>query len=97
MSVYTVILVGVSLHKWPFPPYQRGFFCDDGSIRLSYRNSTVPTVALVAVGVTVPVVSVSQSVAQLARTARGHMRNDGTTHDQVNLGTNPDNSLIPRF
>ncbi|XP_062336725.1 phospholipid phosphatase 3-like isoform X2 [Osmerus eperlanus] len=56
--LFLVMLIGVSLHKWPYPPYQRGFFCDDSSISLSYKNSTVPTVALVTVGMTVPVASI---------------------------------------
>ncbi|XP_035993853.1 phospholipid phosphatase 3 isoform X2 [Fundulus heteroclitus] len=56
--LFLVILVGVFLHKSPFPPYQRGFFCNDESIRLAYKNSTVSTTVLTAVGVTVPVVSI---------------------------------------
>ncbi|MEQ2246834.1 Phospholipid phosphatase 3 [Ilyodon furcidens] len=53
-----VVLVGVFLHKCPFPPYQRGFFCNDESIRLPYKNSIVSTTVLTTVGVTVPVVSI---------------------------------------
>ncbi|XP_015228492.1 PREDICTED: lipid phosphate phosphohydrolase 3-like isoform X2 [Cyprinodon variegatus] len=56
--LFLVVLVGVFLHKSPFPPYQRGFFCNDNSIRLPYKNSTVSTTVLTAVGVTVPVVSI---------------------------------------
>ncbi|XP_072220094.1 phospholipid phosphatase 3-like isoform X2 [Leuresthes tenuis] len=56
--LFLVVLVGVFLHKSPFPPYQRGFFCNDNSIRLPYKNSTVPTAVLTAVGVTVPVISI---------------------------------------
>lgn len=56
-----VLLVAVFLHKSPFPPYRRGFFCDDNSIRLSYKGSTVSNTVLTAVGVTVPVVSVSSA------------------------------------
>ncbi|XP_013869278.1 lipid phosphate phosphohydrolase 3 isoform X2 [Austrofundulus limnaeus] len=56
--LFLVVLVGVFLHKSPFPPYQRGFFCDDSSIRLPYKNSTVSTAVLTAVGVAVPVVSI---------------------------------------
>lgn len=56
-----VLLVAVFLHKSPFPPYRRGFFCNDNSIRLSYKGSTVSNTALTAVGVTVPVVSVSSA------------------------------------
>lgn len=62
VSNHTVLLVAVFLHKSPFPPYQRGFFCSDNSIRLTYKSSTVSNTVLTAVGVTVPVVSVSPSV-----------------------------------
>ncbi|TDH06265.1 hypothetical protein EPR50_G00129240 [Perca flavescens] len=55
--LFLVLLVAVFLHKSPFPPYQRGFFCNDNSIRLTYKGSTVSTTVLSAVGVTVPVVS----------------------------------------
>ncbi|KAM4728990.1 phospholipid phosphatase 3-like isoform 2-T2 [Anableps anableps] len=56
--LFLVVLAGVFLHKSPFPPYQRGFFCNDESIRFPYKNSTVSTTVLTAVGVTVPVVSI---------------------------------------
>ena len=59
LSNHAVLLVAVFLHKSPFPPYQRGFFCNDNSIRLPYKSSTVSTTVLTAVGVTVPVASVS--------------------------------------
>ncbi len=62
VSNHTVLLVAVFLHKSPFPPYQRGFFCNDNSIRLTYKSSTVSNTVLTAVGVTVPVVSVSSAV-----------------------------------
>ncbi|KAK5622466.1 Phospholipid phosphatase 3 [Crenichthys baileyi] len=64
LSNHAVVLVGVFLHKSPFPPYQRGFFCNDESIRFPYKNSTVSTTVLTAVGVTVPVVSVSPGVVK---------------------------------
>ncbi|XP_030608423.1 phospholipid phosphatase 3-like isoform X3 [Archocentrus centrarchus] len=52
------MLAAVLLHKLPFRPYQRGFSCNDSSIRLPYKNSTVSTTVLTAVGFTVPVVSI---------------------------------------
>lgn len=64
LSKHAVMLVAVFLHKSPYPPYQRGFFCNDDSIKLPYKNSTVSTTALTAVGVTVPVVSVSLGVVK---------------------------------
>lgn len=59
LSNHAVMLVAVLLHKFPFPPYQRGFSCSDSNINLPYKNSTVSTALLTAVGFTVPVVSVS--------------------------------------
>ncbi|XP_004079110.1 phospholipid phosphatase 3 isoform X2 [Oryzias latipes] len=56
--LFLVVLVAVFLHKSPFPPYQRGFFCNDNSIRLPYKTSVVSTTVLTAVGFSVPVVSI---------------------------------------
>ncbi|KAM9791046.1 phospholipid phosphatase 3-like isoform X4 [Syngnathus typhle] len=56
--LFLVILVAVFLHKSPLPPYQRGFFCNDNSISLHYKSSTVSNTVLTAVGVTVPVLSI---------------------------------------
>lgn len=61
---HAVMLAAVLLHKLPFPPHQRGFSCSDSSIRLPYKNSTVPTTVLTAVGFSVPVVSVSSGVVK---------------------------------
>ncbi|KAI3375216.1 hypothetical protein L3Q82_021722, partial [Scortum barcoo] len=58
VSDHTVVLAAVFLHKSSFPPYRRGFFCNDNSIMLTYKSSTVSTTVLTAVGVTVPVVSI---------------------------------------
>lgn len=59
-----VVLVAVFLHKSPLPPHRRGFFCSDDSIRLSYQSSTVSSVVLTAVGVGLPVLTVSPAAAQ---------------------------------
>lgn len=64
VSDHTVVLVAVFLHKFPLPPHQRGFFCNDNSIKLTYKSSTVSNTALTAVGVTVPVVSVSPAAVR---------------------------------
>ncbi|XP_041660111.1 phospholipid phosphatase 3-like isoform X3 [Cheilinus undulatus] len=58
MYMKRLLLVAVFLHKSPFPPYQRGFFCNDNSIKMTYKSSTVSNTVLTAVGVTVPVVSI---------------------------------------
>lgn len=64
VSNHPVVLVAVFLHKSPLPPHQRGFFCNDNSIKLTYKSSTVSNTALTAVGVTVPVVSVSPAAVR---------------------------------
>lgn len=64
LSNHAVALVAVLLHKSVFLPYQRGFYCDDESIRLPFKNSTVPTSVLAAVGFTLPVFSVSPGVVK---------------------------------
>ncbi|XP_054889794.1 phospholipid phosphatase 3-like isoform X3 [Poeciliopsis prolifica] len=56
--LFIVVLVGVLLHKSVFPPHRRGFFCDDDSIRLPFKNSSVPTSIVSAMGVTLPVFSI---------------------------------------
>ncbi|XP_008431376.1 phospholipid phosphatase 3-like [Poecilia reticulata] len=52
-----VILVGILLEKSFWPPYRRGFFCDDESIRFPYKNSTVPTSILIATSICLPLFS----------------------------------------
>ncbi|XP_054624137.1 phospholipid phosphatase 3-like isoform X2 [Dunckerocampus dactyliophorus] len=56
--LFLVMLVAVFLHKSPLTPYRRGFFCNDNSISLPYKSSTVSNTVLTSVGVTVPVVSI---------------------------------------
>uniref|UniRef100_A0A3P8WMM6 Phospholipid phosphatase 3 n=1 Tax=Cynoglossus semilaevis TaxID=244447 RepID=A0A3P8WMM6_CYNSE len=56
--LFLVVLVAVFLHKSPLPPYRRGFFCSDDSIRLPYKSSTVTNTVLTAVGITVPAASI---------------------------------------
>ncbi|CAB1326453.1 unnamed protein product [Coregonus sp. 'balchen'] len=57
--LFLVMLFAVFLHKFHIVPHRRGLFCNDSSITLSYKNSTVPTTALVAVGFIVPITSTS--------------------------------------
>ncbi|GAB1607578.1 phospholipid phosphatase 1-like [Argonauta hians] len=47
-------------------PFQRGFFCDDESIKYPYRESTIPTSVLVVVGTSLNIVVmiIGESVAQ---------------------------------
>ena len=47
---------------------RRGFFCDDTSIRLPFKHSTVPGWALTLTSVCVPFLAVSLSTCQLIDT-----------------------------
>jgi len=40
-------------------PFQRGFYCDDDSIKYPYKDNTVPWWAVGVVGIVVPVLTVS--------------------------------------
>ncbi|XP_026800141.1 phospholipid phosphatase 3 isoform X2 [Pangasianodon hypophthalmus] len=53
-----VMLPSMVLHKSSIQPYQRGFYCTDDSIRYDYKNSTVPSSVLMAVGVLLPLASI---------------------------------------
>ena len=83
LSNHAVLLVAVFLHKSPFPPYQRGFFCNDDSIRLPSKSSTVSNTVLTAVGVTVPVASVSPGLVQ--RENQGAFAGTLSIHPMVGL------------
>ncbi|XP_007260723.3 phospholipid phosphatase 3 isoform X2 [Astyanax mexicanus] len=53
-----VMLPSMVLHKSTVQPYQRGFYCSDDSIRYIYKNSTVPSSVLMAVGLLLPLTSI---------------------------------------
>ncbi|CAL8347209.1 phospholipid phosphatase 3 isoform X2 [Gadus morhua] len=53
-----VMLPSLVLQRSSVPPYQRGFYCSDSSLRYPYKGSTVPTSMLIGVGLTLPVVSI---------------------------------------
>ncbi|KAK1795879.1 hypothetical protein P4O66_008989 [Electrophorus voltai] len=54
-----VMLPSMVLHKSTVQPYQRGFYCADDSIRYAYKKSTVPSPILMAVGLLLPLASVT--------------------------------------
>ncbi|XP_023650476.2 phospholipid phosphatase 3-like isoform X2 [Paramormyrops kingsleyae] len=61
LDVFCLLLVTFPffmLHKSSVQPYQRGFYCDDGSIRFSYKKSTVSSSVLLAVGLILPITSI---------------------------------------
>uniref|UniRef100_A0A8C1PMG3 Phospholipid phosphatase 3 n=1 Tax=Cyprinus carpio TaxID=7962 RepID=A0A8C1PMG3_CYPCA len=53
-----VMLPSMVLHKSTVQPYQRGFYCADDSIRYAFKNSTVPSSVLTAVGLLLPIASI---------------------------------------
>ena len=43
LLILVVIAGGCGIVKFVLPPYKRGYFCNDNSIRMDYRPSTTPT------------------------------------------------------
>jgi len=39
-------------------PYERGFYCDDESLRYPYKDSTISSTVLYVVGIFMPILSV---------------------------------------
>jgi phosphatidate phosphatase len=39
-------------------PFERGFYCDDESLRYPYKDSTISSAVLYVVGIFIPVLSV---------------------------------------
>ncbi|XP_041064872.1 phospholipid phosphatase 3 isoform X2 [Cetorhinus maximus] len=50
-----VILPAAVINVAGISPYQRGFYCDDDSIKYSYKKSVVPNLLLLAVGTLLPI------------------------------------------
>ncbi|XP_015211280.1 phospholipid phosphatase 3 isoform X2 [Lepisosteus oculatus] len=61
MDIFCLILVmlpSIVLNKAGVQPFQRGFFCDDDSIKYSFKRSTIPSPVLLAAGMILPVASI---------------------------------------
>lgn len=58
------MLPSLVLHHTSVRPYQRGLYCGDSSLSYPYKNSTVRSSVLTAVGLTLPMVSVSLAPKQ---------------------------------
>ncbi|XP_071848767.1 phospholipid phosphatase 2-like isoform X2 [Apostichopus japonicus] len=50
--------LGLELAASPSTPYQRGFYCDDSSIRYPYHSDTISTALLTGVGLGIPIVTI---------------------------------------
>lgn len=59
VCVCVAMLPSLVLHHTSVRPYQRGLYCGDSSLSYPYKNSTVRSSVLTAVGLTLPMVSVS--------------------------------------
>ncbi|XP_066548095.1 phospholipid phosphatase 3 isoform X2 [Amia ocellicauda] len=68
-----VMLPSIVLNKSGMLPFQRGFFCDDDSIKYTFKRSTVPSPVLLAAGLIVPVTSII-----LGECYRIHYLNEGS-------------------
>ncbi|KAJ8044181.1 Phospholipid phosphatase 1 [Holothuria leucospilota] len=49
--------LGLELVASPSTPFQRGFYCDDESIRYPYHDDTISTALLIAVGLGIPIIT----------------------------------------
>ncbi|KAH1169068.1 phospholipid phosphatase 1 isoform X1 [Mauremys mutica] len=61
LDVVCVVLAGLPLgvlNLAKIKPYQRGFFCNDDSIKYPFHDSTVTSTVLYAVGFTLPIFSI---------------------------------------
>ncbi|XP_032624919.1 phospholipid phosphatase 1 isoform X1 [Chelonoidis abingdonii] len=61
LDVVCVVLAGLPLgvlNLAKIKPYQRGFFCNDDSIKYPFHDSTVTSTVLYAVGFTLPICSI---------------------------------------
>lgn len=60
IDIVCCIIFGIPLLVLEFgniSPFRRGYFCDDDSIRLNYKDSTVPSGVLYAIGTALPVIA----------------------------------------
>ncbi|XP_055490417.1 phospholipid phosphatase 1 isoform X1 [Leucoraja erinacea] len=58
LDVICVLLAGMPLgvlNVAKIKPYQRGFYCDDETIKYPFRNSTITSTVLYSVGFTLPI------------------------------------------
>jgi len=55
----TAILPSAVFEFSTIRPFQRGFYCDDDSIKYPYKGNTVPAWAVGVVGIVVPALTVS--------------------------------------
>jgi phosphatidate phosphatase len=57
--IFLVVLIPYQLLRLgKFEPYNRGFFCDDQSINLPYKESTVPSPLNVGLSITIPFLTI---------------------------------------
>jgi len=56
---FTVFIPTIVFELGDVRPFQRGFFCDDDSIKYPFRNNTVPWWTVGVVGILVPAITVS--------------------------------------
>ena len=55
INIFLVLAVSVVSH-FLIPPFTRGFFCSDTSIRYPYKGDTIPFYAAVILSVVLPIV-----------------------------------------
>lgn len=90
--VCVAMLPSLVLQRTAVRPYQRGLYCGDSSLSFPYQRSTVPSSVLTAVGLTLPVVSVSpahEQGAHVSGTPRAEPRRvggwEGSLEERISL------------
>ncbi|XP_051892871.1 phospholipid phosphatase 1 isoform X1 [Pristis pectinata] len=74
LDVICVLLAGMPLgvlNVAKIKPYQRGFYCDDETIKYPFRNSTITSTVLYSVGFTLPISAII--IGELASVHWNHL------------------------
>lgn len=58
IDVISIVILAIlfCIFEFVIPPYRRGYFCDDDSIRYNYKANTIPAALLFGVGTGIPIV-----------------------------------------
>jgi len=79
IDIVCCLIVGIPLLILQFAdinPFRRGYFCDDDSIRLSYKDSTVPSAVAYVIGTVLPLIAFL--ISEVTRYKQGRL--DTTTN-----------------
>ncbi|NP_001279364.1 phospholipid phosphatase 1 isoform X2 [Callorhinchus milii] len=77
LDVLCLVLAGLPLavlNVFKIKPYQRGFYCDDETIKYPYKNSTVTSTVLYTVGFMLPITAIV--LGELASVHWNHLQSN---------------------